>query len=366
MPAPEPRDLELTRKQLLEWLPARLPGASHLRVENLKGPEATGFSSDTVMFDVRYREGGRERELGLVARIRPTFFQVFPEYDLARQFRVMKLLEPTPVPVPSVYWEEPSDGVLGSNFYVMAFVPGRIPTDNPPYHLGGWVSEVSPEEREALWWDGLRTLAAIHKLDWRGQGFGFLERPELGPMPLEQEMQYYRNYLAWAARGRPQPTVEAALGWLEKNRPDDEPTTLVWGDARIGNMIFEEGRVQAVIDWEMVTVGSPIMDLGWWIFLDRHHSEGLATPRLPGFPSYADSIAHYEEWSGFDARHVDYYQVFAAFRFSVIMIRLAQQMAEYGVMPADSGYETNNTVTRMLAVLLELPPPGDPGEGTWR
>ena len=131
-------------------------------------------------------------------------------------------------------------------------------------------------------------------------------------------------------------------------------------------MIFRENRVQAVIDWEMVTLGSPITDLGWWLFLDRHHSEGLGAPRLPGFPAYDETVARYEEWSGFDAGHVDYYQIFAAFRFAVIMIRLAQQMVEYGVMPADTDYETNNTVTRMLAKLLKLPPPGDPGEGVWQ
>ncbi len=366
MPAPEPRDLELTRKQLLGWLPRVLPRATDLCIDNLKGPEATGFSSDTVMLDLAYREDGESRERGLVVRIKPTFYQVFPEYDLPRQFRVMDVLAPTSVPVPRMCWQESDASVLGAPFYVMEFVEGQIPTDNPPYHLGGWIIDISESDRAELWWDGLRTLAEIHRLDWRALGLADLARPELGASGLEQETGYYRKYLEWAARGRPQPTTEAALGWLEKNAPADEPTTISWGDARIGNMIFRENRVQAVIDWEMVTLGSPITDLGWWLFLDRHHSEGLGAPRLPGFPAYDETVARYEEWSDFDARHVDYYQIFAAFRFAVIMIRLAQQMVEYGVMPADTDYETNNTVTRMLAKLLELPPPGDPGEGVWR
>jgi aminoglycoside phosphotransferase (APT) family kinase protein len=366
MPAPEPRDLDLARKQLLEWLSGRLPGASDLRIENLRGPEATGFSSDTLMFDLHYQEDRQEQQRGLVARIKPTFYQVFPEYDLHRQFRVMQTLAPTAVPVPRVFWEEDDESVLGAPFFVMELVKGRVPTDNPPYHLGGWVAEASDQEREALWWDGLRTLAEIHRLDYRELGLDFLQRPGGAATPLETELAYYEKYLEWAARGRAQPTTEAALQWIRANRPVDEPTGIAWGDARIGNMIFEDGRVSAVLDWEMVTLGSPMMDLGWWVFLDRHHSEGLESPRLAGFPSYEASLARYEEWSDVPVKHLEFYQVFAGFRFAVIMIRLAQQQMEYGGLPADTDYETNNIVTRLLARLLELPPPGDPGEGTWQ
>ncbi len=107
----------------------------------------------------------------------------------------------------------------------------------------------------------------------------------------------------------------------------------------------------------MVTLGNPVEDLGWWIFLDRHHSEGLEAPRLLGFTSYEETLACYEEQTGRKVENLHYYQVFAGFRFGVIMIRLAQQMVEYGVMPADSDFETNNIVTRLLARILELPPP---------
>ncbi len=357
MPAPQGRDLELTRKQLCEWLSAKLPDATDLTIENLEGPEATGFSNDTVMCDLRYREGGEPREEGLVVRIKPTGYRVFPEYDLGRQFRVMQLLVPTPVPVPRVFWEEPDPALLGAPFYVMERVEGRIPTDNPPYHVGGWMAEARRQEREAVWWSGLEALCEIHKLDWQGLGFGFLDAPERGATPLEQELCYYEHYLEWAARGKPQPTTEAALDWLQANRPADEPTALLWGDARIGNMIFRENRCAAVLDWEMVTLGNPVEDLGWWIFLDRHHSEGLEAPRLPGFPSYEETVARYEEQTGRKVENLRYYQVFAGFRFGVIMIRLAQQMVEYGVMPADSDFETNNIVTRLLARILELAPP---------
>ena len=114
-------------------------------------------------------------------RVQPTGFQVFPEYDLALQVRTLELLAGTNVPVPRALWFEAEDrSVLGAPFYVMARVAGRVPTDQPPYHSGGWMTEASPEERAAIWWGGIECIAKIHRLDWKALGFGFLEKPELG------------------------------------------------------------------------------------------------------------------------------------------------------------------------------------------
>ena len=85
---------------------------------------------------------------------------------------------------------------------------------------------------------------------------------------LDQELTYYERYLEWASAGREQPVAEAALAWLQKHKPSGEPEGLVWGDARIGNIIFDGTKPAAVIDWEMVTCGSPEKDLAWTVFLD--------------------------------------------------------------------------------------------------
>ena len=147
------------------------------------------------------------------------------------------------------------------------------------------MTEISPEERRKIWLGGFECMARIHRLDYRETGFDFLEQPQWGDTPLERQINQYKRYLEWAARGHAQPTAEAALEWLEKNKPQNEPTGIVWGDARIGNVIFSEGGAPAaVVDWEMVTLGSPETDFGWAIFVDRHHSEGLGLPRLEGFP----------------------------------------------------------------------------------
>ena len=198
MPIPR-RDLEQTREQLLGWFASKLPDAEALRIPELSGPSDTGFSNDTLLFDLVWNEAGRERSEGLVVRIEPTGFKIFPRYDIAQQYRVMRLLEPTGVPVPRMRWLEEDPEILGAPFYVMERVEGRVPTDNPPYHMAGWVTEIRPEERTKLWWSGLEVLARIHRVDWRGQGLELLDAPQWGSDPLEQQLRYYEDYLRWAA-----------------------------------------------------------------------------------------------------------------------------------------------------------------------
>ena len=358
MPVPQ-RDLELTRERLAEWLHGVLPDAEDLRVSELSGPGATGFSSDTLMFDIRYEEDGKERRKELVARLEPSGLRTFPEYDLGQQFRVLQALADTKVPVPRVLWREESDEILGKNFFVMERVEGLVPPDTPSYHTEGWVTEISPEERAEFWWNGLETLAEIHRLDWRALDFGFLDQPERGATPLEQQLDFYTYFLDWAAQGRDLPVSRAGLEWLQKNRPTvQEPVAFCWGDSRLGNMLFHENRCVAVLDWEMMTLGNPEQDLAWWLFFDRHHSEGVEVPRLPGFPSREETVARYEELIGREVKHLEYYEIFAAFRFSIIMVRVAQLIMSFGLLPKDSGFDVDNPCTRLLAEMLDVAPPG--------
>jgi aminoglycoside phosphotransferase (APT) family kinase protein len=361
MPTPWQRDIEADAIKFERWLRAKLPGATDLRMSTLVAPQSSGFSNETLLFELAWSESGQRHEEALVARIQPIGYRVFPEYDLGLQFRTMQLLAPTDVPVPRVLWlEEDDEQVFGAPFYVMAQVKGRVPTDQPPYHAGGWMHDISPGERKAIWLGGFDAMARIHRLDVDATGFGFLRRPELGATGLDQEIAYYDRFFEWAARGRPQPVIEAAREWLLKHKPTDEPERLVWGDARIGNIIFDGTTPAAVLDWEMVGVGSPEQDVGWAIFLDRHHSEGIETPRLDGFPSYEETLRFYEERSGHRVKHLDYYQIFTGYRFAIIMLRIAQQLEHYELMTSEQSreMELNNTVTRLTAKLMDLPAPG--------
>jgi aminoglycoside phosphotransferase (APT) family kinase protein len=358
MPVPR-RDLEQTHVRLLRWLATKLPGARALELSALSGPAATGFSNDTLLFDLAFQDEGRRVERPLVCRIQPAGFGIFPRYDVAQQYRIMDALRGTDVPVPEMVWLEADPAVLGSPFFVMERIAGQIPSDNPPYHAAGWLVEAAPDERRALWESAVDALAEIHRQDPGALGLDFLDAPPPESDAAAWQIEHWSRYYEWVGDGRRQPLIAGALDWLRSRLPPaDGAPRLCWGDARIGNMIFRGGRCAAVLDWEMASLGPPEMDLGWFLYMDRHHSEGVGAPRLEGFPGRAETIARWEERVGRPARRLEYWEAFAAFRFAAIMERVAQQMVVYGILPADSPFAVDNTASRLLARVLELPAPG--------
>jgi aminoglycoside phosphotransferase (APT) family kinase protein len=348
--------MEVTRKNLTSWLTGKLTPAGELTLSEIGGPAFSGFSNETLIFDAHWTDpSGGARDEGYVIRVQPTDHTVFLEAEFDTQYRVMQLMsEKTDIPVPPVLWFEEDPAALGAPFFAMGRVAGEVPCDNPPYTMGGWPHDAASEDQSRLWWDGLEVMARIHNLDWRALGFGFVDKPARGTTGLDQQLTYYKEYLAWAAQGTPFPLVESGLAWLEANRPPPPARgdALCWGDARIGNMIFDDFTCRAVLDWEMVTPGDPVQDLAWFVFLDRHHSEGLGMPRLAGFPSWEDTAVRWEAITGRSAEHVGYYEVFAAFRFGVVMLRLGRLMKQFELIPPDSDFEINNAVTGLLAKLL--------------
>lgn len=351
------RDLAATREHLQNWLRGRMPQAEDLVLSDLKKPSA-GLSNETLLFETSSRERGQQRTEKLVARLQPTEFQVFPEYDLGLQYRILEALTPTDVPVPSVRWYERERSVLGCEFYVMEHVAGEIPSEVPPYHCFGLCFDATEERRARMWWDGVDMLARIHALDCRSLGLSFLGVPSGGTDPIDRQIAYWERYLAWARAGTAQPILEATLEWLKANRYTPQRVSLCWGDARMPNMMFRDDRVVAVLDWEMAWLGDPEADLGWWLFHDWASSEGYGFPRLAGFPSKEETIRRYEEQSGFTVEHALYQEVFAAFRFGAIMARIALRLKEIGLPTPVPDFESNNVATQALARLLDLPPPG--------
>ncbi len=208
---------------------------------------------------------------------------------------------------------------------------------------------------------GVDALVRVHATDWRALGLEFLDKRQYGATGIEQQVSYYERYLEWAAEGRAQPVAEAALTWVRANLPPPREIGLCWGDARINNQIFDDGyQVAAVLDWEMVTLADPMMDVGWWLFLDRHFHEGIPAPRMDGFPTRDEMVARYEARSGRETHDLWFYEVFAGLRFTVIMARLTGLLIEFEIMPPDTDMGTNNIVTRLVAAMLELPSPGEP------
>ena len=101
------------------------------------------------------------------------------------------------------------------------------------------------------------------------------------------------------------------------------------------------------------------MDLAWWLFLDRHFTEGMGVGQPAGFLSRQETIDRWEEALGRPAEHLGFYEIYAGFRFAVIMMSLTRLFIEDGLMPPDTDFDRNNTVTQCLAPMLGLPPPGE-------
>ncbi len=347
-PTPLIEDVEGTRQKLADWFSRR--NGHPVQIPELTIPEGNGMSNVTLLFDIEWEEGGSSRRQPCVGRLQPEVERpVFPSYALSPQYQVMAALkEHSSIPVPPLMGLETDTSVLGVEFYVMGRVEGRVPTDMPPYNMDGWLlNETSEAQRATLWRTAVDTMGQFHRIDYRDLGLDFLEGPG-DATPLQRQLDYWQHYHDWGLEGRRHAVGQRALDWLRANQPPEEPTALCWGDSRIGNMMFAPGldRVEAVLDWEMAVLGNPVQDLAWFNYLDATFSEGLGMPRLPGLPSYADTIAQWEQVTGARADHYDYYLIYAGTRYGLIMSRIMFASGQ------ESEVE-DNFVCQMLARYLD-------------
>lgn len=320
-------DLDLVHQRLREWLERQLPHASGIVLSPLKRPNA-GISNETHFFDLQWQEGGEVLTKEFVIRWPPTGFTAFPRhaYDMGKQFRLLKALACTEVPVPPVHWMENDAAVIGQPFYVMEKVEGWVPGDFPPYHVSGPLFEASNADRERIWWSAVDNMARIHTLDWQKAGIDFLGAPPSGKSFMEQQIAWYDE--VFAQNGEPMPPILAVTRqWLLDNSFAPKHIGLCWGDARLGNMLMRGNSVEAVLDWEMACLGDPESDLGWFAHMDWATSVGRskgAFPRMAGLPDMPTTMAHYERVSGRPVENLHYYEVFATWRMAILFTRIEQ------------------------------------------
>jgi aminoglycoside phosphotransferase (APT) family kinase protein len=320
------------------------------------------MSTETMRFRATWSRGGAPGGADYVAKIAPQGPGVFPRYDLVTEQWVMQALSVhSAAPVPPTPWVETDERVLGAPFLVMERLPGRVLRDDPPYTAKGWVLDLTPEERGLMYDNGLVALTQLHATDPHALGLDFLDRPELGATPLEQQIAAWRAHYQWAAEGESNPTLEAGFDWIDANLPGEEPTVLNWGSARLGNLLFADDlSVAGVLDWKLVGLGSPEMDLGWWLFIQRHHTEGMGLPLPAGIPDHAATIARYTELTGHQVRYAEFYETFAALRLSILVHRMANLMQTKparGAIPSASAMKFSNPASHLLARFIGAPAP---------
>lgn len=335
------RDVTTLPTVMSRWLSTVLPDGANPEVRVESGVDSTGMSSETIILTARWQQDGQQTEQKLVARVAPTAedVQVFPTYRLDHQFDVIrKVGEVTDVPVPRVRWLENSGDVLGTPFFVMDYVDGEVPPDVMPYTFGGnWFADAPTERQRELQDATVGVLAKLHSIPNAQSAFGFLTEGQAGDTALRKHFNWVRSWYDFAVPdiGR-SPLLERTFDWLEANWPAEaaaaEPV-LLWGDARVGNVLYHDFAPVAVLDWEMVTLGPRELDVAWMIFAHMVFQElaGLAT--LPGLPEVMredDVRATYARLTGAEIGDLHWFYVYSGVMWACVFMRTGARRVHFG------------------------------------
>ncbi|WP_133125984.1 phosphotransferase family protein [Pseudohalioglobus lutimaris] len=337
-------DLESIRQKLENWLPEKLPGAAQVHLNELTFPEESGESSVTLLLNAKV-DG---QPMRFVCRMKPLNNPLFADYDLMLQYRLMEIAGANGVPVPELVAYEPDTTLVGCDFYVMHFTDGLIPSDNPPYAFGSWVTELSAQQRSQMWRNGLEVLAQIHSIDMSAYDTPSLPRSVDGQSILQHEIDKFAAIADDNVATSLAPIVLEGLECVKANAPESGSVRLCWGDARVGNVIWKDLQPAAVIDWEMASLCDPLMDLSWWYWVDYANSVGLGVKRLSGLPDRPELYQQWQALTGLSTENSLYYDLFNVVRFAII---LEKKFLEVG-LAADMGGE-KSYASALVAPLLD-------------
>ena len=262
-----------------------------------------GLANETVLVDLGAGHPG------IVVRL-PPLEPTFPDYDLGPQAIVQNVVAAAGVPAPAPALVVTDPGWVGSPFLVMPRVRGDIPGPAPVFDP--YVTDAAPGVQRRLCEGLFDTLAAVHAVPWAAEG---LDATLPGP-GLRGALDRWTSYVDWSSDGDPLPALVAALEWCEGSLPPERPAVLLWGDVRLGNLVFDPAhRVTAVLDWDLASLGPPGMDLGWHFGLEFMMAS-LFGRWVPGFPGRAESLARYQRAGGHAVAddEMDWHEVFALVR----------------------------------------------------
>ena len=256
-----------------------------------------------------------------MVRIKPSANMVYPDDLFDEQYAILKLIGDNGwVKVPEVLWFEADDALLGAPFFIMRKLTGRVAVSHPPYAQQGWVADATPAQRRKLWENGVRALASVQNVPV--SACGFLANPPGSRPGLQQEFGKYENFIEWISAEQRYPVLDAAAAQLRARWPKNQPEGLVWGDARLGNLMFDDNfEVVAVMDWEQPSLGGALVDLAWWLFIGNiMHSAGAGRPHLEGMGTREETIDLWHALTGIPTDDIEWYEDFTALRISCLSI----------------------------------------------
>jgi aminoglycoside phosphotransferase (APT) family kinase protein len=254
------------------------------------------------------------------------------------------------VPLAPLVGYESDTAPLGSPFFVMGFVAGDVPTESPPYTESGYFVEASPADRHRMIENGLRTLATLHRVDWRAAGLGWLVPDGVTPGTVCQ-LELWESYARRELGGRDHPLLEQAFAWLHDNLPQDEAIGFCWGDPRPGNIIWRDFEPGCVTDFEAVSIASPLQDLAWWLMFDRTmHPDGR---RLEGDPTRDEQRAMYARFANLPDLDTTFHEVFAGARYAAIVVRVMNRLVARGDLPPEQTIWLQNPAATCLEEMMD-------------
>ena len=307
---------------LAKYLDGKLPVPGALRIRQFEG----GQSNPTYLV-----ESGAER---WVLRKKPEGNLLPSAHMVEREYQVLNALQGSGVPVPAVpvFCEDP--GIIGTPFFVMEYVHGRVIAD--PSLRDGF----APEERHAVYDSAIDTLAKLHRFDWAGHGLTTFGKPD---NYVERQLARWSKQYA-ASKSRDLPAMDFLTTWLPANigvvTRTQPGAGIAHGDYRLGNMILHptEPRVIALLDWELSTIGDPLTDLGYFLYPYYMSSNeaglrGMAGLELDalGIPPMDTLVAHYAELRGIPtptAEEMRFYVAFAIFRLAAILVGIEARVRQ--------------------------------------
>lgn len=295
---------------LSRWLQKKMPGGNNLTLEPISG----GQSNPTWFVNWNSKQ--------FVLRKKPAGPILPGAHAVEREFRVMQSLASTDVPVPEVLWLEEDTSILGTPFYLMERVEGRVFSDCS-------LPDCSPSERREIYLEMARTLAKLHRV--RPDKIGLSDYGRPSGYFKRQIARWSKQYMASSCARIS--ALDKLVEWLPTHLPkDDGAVSIAHGDFRLGNLMFHPTlpKVVSVLDWELSTLGHPLADLGFsvmpWLTAPDEYGGILGTDwEKDGIPSMLDFIENYYSHALPTQNLKPFHMSFALFRFAVIFIGIVDR-----------------------------------------
>ncbi len=334
-------DVDLDAGVLARWLDAGgAPGhGEEPRLRQLKG------GSQNTLYLI---ERGGER---MVLRMPGARADAARIDGLLREIRLVRALSGTDVPHAALIAADDSGDVLGMPFYVMQAIDGWSPMD------GGWQPPFDTDlnARRGLAFELVAGAAKLGRVDWRAQGLEGFGRPQgFHERQVDRWLAFLDSY-----KVRDLPGLDEAAEWLRRNRPAHYTPGIMHGDYQFANVMFAHGapaRLAAIVDWEMTTVGDPLLDLAWALLGydgEEPRADGFYLD-MAGMPTRSELLRHYEDISGLSTENIDYYLVLANWKLGIVLEKTYAAGVRTGKVESAIQNAFGEMIPRLIATAAEL------------